>query len=336
MVYIGGSFAVRATVQDRYGNARTDAASLRVASGPATLTGATVTGTAFGRAVVVARMGSVEDTTQLSIMPQGTIAAYTAMLHTGHELAIYTFNLDGSNLRKLTSTVVGGGYWGEMPSTWSADGTRLFFHDNNSDHTKQLYVYDFTTSSRRRLVEPAGQLPNESWPRRSIDGQWVYYTGGSYSEASIHRVRTDGTGRTRVGAGRDASLSPDGTRMAYISGTSLVISTLATGHTVTVPGVAATPRWSPSGNEIAYLGVTESYWPVGELRAVKPDGTGVRAVGTSGTIYRAHFDYSPDGKYLIASTRMGVPMVIDVATGAEIPVTLPQLDHGLLAPSWKP
>jgi Tol biopolymer transport system component len=124
--------------------------------------------------------------------------------------------------------------------------------------------------------------------------------------------------------------------MAYVSGTSLVISSLATGATVTVPGVAATPRWSPTGDEIAFLGVTESYWPVGELRAVRPDGTGLRGLTATGSIYRAQFDYSPDGKYLIAAARTGVLTVIDVATGQEIPVSLPKLDHGLLSPSWKP
>lgn len=335
-LYAGRSFQVRATVQDRHGNARTDAPALRVASGPATVSGATVAGTAFGRAVVVAQVGGMADTTLVSIVPEGTIAAYTAMQHTGHELAIYTFGLDGSNLRKVTSTVVGGGYWGEMPAVWSADGTRLFFHDNNYNHTRQLYVYDFATSSRRRLIEPAGQLEHESWPRRSPDGQWIYFTGGTWNEAGIHRVRTDGTGRARVGDGKEAVLSPDGTRLAYIHGTSLMVKTLATGETVTIPGQSASPRWSPSGDEIAYLGVTESYWPIGELRAVKPDGTGLRSLSASGTIYRAHFDYSPDGRYLVASTRNAVLTVIDAATGAEVPVPLRQLDHGLLAPSWKP
>lgn len=139
-------------------------------------------------------------------------------------------------------------------------------------------------------------------------------------------------GRTRVAAGRDAAISPDGTRMAYIiNDSTLVISTLATGATVTIPGAAASPRWSPAGDEIAYLGVTESYWPVGELRAVRPDGTGPRSLTASGTIYRAYFDYSPDG--IIASSRNAVPTVAEIATGREVLVSLPQLDHGLLAPS---
>ena len=337
MLYAGRNFALRATVQDRYGNARPEAPALRVASGPVTVGGTSVAAVSFGRAVVVAQLGSLADTTRVSVVPQGTIAAYTAMQHTGHELAIYTFGLDGSNLRKLTSSVVGGGYWGEMPSAWSTDGTRLFFHDNNYNHTKQLYVYDLAANTRRRLIEPAGQLESESWPGRSFDGQWVYFTGGVWNEASIHRVRTDGSARERVGDGRDAALSPDGTRLAYVvNGSTLVIRTLATGAMVTVPGAAAAPRWSPTGEEIAYLGVTESYFPVGELRAVKPDGTGSRPLTASGAIYHARFDFSPDGRYVVASTRAAVPTVIEVATGIEVPITLPRLDHGLLAPSWKP
>lgn len=336
MLSSGKSFSVGAAVVDRHGNARDGGVALRVASGPVSLAGSTVTGSGFGRAMVVAQEGSFADTTMVSVVPQGTIAAYTAMRHTGHELAIYRFDLDGSNFSKVTSSVMANGYWGEMPSEWSADGTKLFFHDNNPSHTKQLYVYDFGTSTRRRLIEPGLQLESESWPRVSHDGQWVYFTGGGYGEATIHRVRADGTGRERVRAGRDASLSPDGTRLAYISGTSLMITTLATGQSVTVPGTAASPRWSPQGNELAYINVTESYFSNGELRAVKPDGTGNRALTASGTAYRAHFDYSPDGKYIIAATGDAVLTVIDVATGAELPLSLRRVDHGFFAPTWKP
>jgi Tol biopolymer transport system component len=336
MLATGRSLSVSAMVVDRYGNARDGGVALRVASGPVSLAGSTVTASGFGRAMVVAQEGSFADTTMVSVVPQGTIAAYTAMQHTGHELAIYRFDLDGSNFSKVTSSVMANGYWGEMPSEWSADGTKLFFHDNNPNHTKQLYVYDFGTSTRRRLIEPGLQLESESWPRVSHDGQWVYFTGGGYGEATIHRVRADGTGRERVRSGRDASLSPDGTRLAYISGTGLTITTLSTGQSVTVPGAAASPRWTPQGNEVAYISVTETFFSNGELRAVKPDGTGNRALTANGTLYRAHFDFSPDGKYIIAATANAVLTVIDVATGAELPISLRRVDHGFLAPTWKP
>lgn len=336
MLSIGRSATIRVSVQDRHGNPRTEAPALRVASGPANLAGTTVTGAGFGRAMVVADLGSFADTTMISVVPQGTIAAYTAMRHTGHELALYRFDLDGSNFSKVTPSVMNNGYWGDMPSTWSADGTKLFFHDNNANHTKQLYVYDFATNSRRRLIEPAMQLAHEATPRRSSDGQWVYFTGGLYNEATIHRVRTDGTGRERVRAGRDPSLSPDGTRLAHVSGSSLVVTTLATGQSVTIAGSAASPQWSPQGNEIAYVSVTDSYYANGPLRAVKADGTGNRALTASGTLYRAGFDYSPDGKYIIASSDNAVLTVIETATGVELPISLRRLDHGLWAPSWKP
>jgi hypothetical protein len=341
ILYVGRSYAVRATAQDRHGNPRTDAPALHVASGPATVGGTTVAASAFGRAVIVVQLGSAADTIGVRVVPQGTISAYTAMRVYSDELAIYTFDLDGSNLRKLTSTVVNRGYYGEMPSVWSVDGTRLFFHDNHYSHTKQLYVYDFATNTRQRLIDPAGQLEHESWPVRSFDGQWVYFTGGVWpDDAFIYRVRTDGSGRERVGNGRDAALSPDGTRLAYvISGmdsSTLVIRTLSTGARITIPGDAVSPRWSPSGEEIAYLSVTENYIPAGALRVVKPDGTGDRPLVASGAVYRAPFDYSPDGKYIIAATRAAVPTVIEVATGREVPVSLPGLSHGLLAPSWKP
>ena len=54
------------------------------------------------------------------------------------------------------------------------------------------------------------------------------------------------------------------------------------------------------------------------------------------TRFQGYFDYSPDGRYIIAVTQPGVLTVVDLATGEEIPVRLPQLGHGLLAPAWKP
>lgn len=344
-ILAGRSFNLRGSVVDRHGNARADAVTYRVSSGPLSLiSGSTaVSASAVGRGAVIAQAQGLSDTTHVSVVPEGTIAAYTLMEHTGHQLAIYTLNLDGSELTKLIPTTVGGGYWGEMPSTWTAGGKQLVYHDNNLNHTKQLYVYDFETRTKRRFLAPSEQLPSESWPRRSHDGQWVYFTGGDYGSSTIYRARADGTGREQVvpsGSGTTAAPAPDGLRVAYVSaqgsGNVLQVKNLQTGAVSSLGVSAATPRWAPSGEEIAYVAVTDSYAPAGELRAIKPDGTGSRPLTRNGTPFRGHFDYSPDGKYIIAATRQGVLTVIDLATGEEIPVRLPSLDHGLLAPAWKP
>ena len=335
MVFIGGHFTPRVVVGDRHGNPRPEAAVLRVASGPVTGAGSTVTGAAFGRAMLVAELDGMTDTTWVSVMPHGSLAAYTRRIYTSDEMAIYMVDLDGSDLRRLATTVATTGIVGGMPPAWNADGSRLFFHDNRVQ-TKQLYVQDLGSGARQRLIEPEGQLENESWPRVSPDGEWVYFTGGAYDEAVIHRVRTDGTGRERVREGHDAAVSPDGARIAYILGGSLRITTLATGATVTVPGTALSPRWRPTGDEVVYLKPSESHFPQGELRAVNADGSGGRGLVPSGNRYEPHFDFSPDGKYIIASGPIGTLVVIEYASGAEAPMRLPALNHGLLAPAWKP
>ena len=341
-LFVGRSFTLRGSVVDRHGNARADAVTYRVSSGPLAVNSGTrtVSASAVGRGTLIAQAQGLSDTTYVSVVPEGTIAAYTLMEHTGHQLAIYTLRLDGSELKKVIPTIVGGGYFGEMPSTWTVDGKQLVYHDNNSNHTKQLYVYDFTTGARRRFLAPTAQLPSEAWPHRSHDGQWVYFTGGDYGAATTYRARVDGTGREQILHGAMAAPAPDGTRIAYanasVSGSVLHVRNLQTGATSSLGVTAATPRWAPSGEEIAYIALTDTYALAGELRAIKPDGTGSRALTRSATPYRGPFDYSPDGKYIIAATRQGVLTVIDLATGEEIPVRLPSLGHGLLAPAWKP
>ena len=68
---------------------------------------------------------------------------------------------------------------------------------------------------------------------------------------------------------------------------------------------------------------------------MRPDGSGERAV-TAGTGYVGRLDWSPDGKYLVAANNGGSLVVIDVATGEELPVRLSAGGQSFLSPSWKP
>ncbi|HEU0079095.1 MAG TPA: hypothetical protein VFQ76_15690, partial [Longimicrobiaceae bacterium] len=125
-VLAGGSFVLAASARDRHGNAReAQGAALRVISGPATLSGSTVSGTAVGRAAVVAELAGASDTTYVSVVPAGTIAAYTAAALSSQKATLYTLRLDGSSLTPRVTTGAGEGYNATMGSAWSADGTRL-------------------------------------------------------------------------------------------------------------------------------------------------------------------------------------------------------------------
>jgi hypothetical protein len=335
-VFVGASLSFRGGAVDRHGNTRSDALTYTLSSDRATMSGGTLSASAVGRLRVTARLGNFSDTAGVSIVPRGTITAYTAMQHTGHQLAVFVFDLDGGNFRKLVPSVISGGYFGEMPPVWSSDARTIFYHDNKFDHTRALWVVDVTTGSSRRLATPPNQLAHEAWPNRSRDGQWVYYNGADYGGATLFRIRPDGTGREQVSPASvrqlHPSLSPDGARVAASNGGALEVMDIATKQITPLGVTGFAPAWSPVDDRIAYVAAVSGG---GAIHVVGADGSGARAV-TSGTSYSGRLDWSSDGKYLVAAAAGGRITVIDVATGEEMPVRITSVDHGFLSPSWKP
>lgn len=352
VVLAGGSFALRAGARDRHGNLRdAQGVAFRVASGPVTVGGSTVQGTGVGRAAVVAELAGTSDTTWVSVVPDATIAAYTAVMISNQTSSIYTLRLDGSNVVKLATTGAGDGYGATMGSAWSADGARLYYHDSNTDHTRSLFVLELATGASRRLLPEADRMLEEGWPR--FAGGWVYFEGGSFDDRQlgttrdplVYRVRPDGTGKEqvipwdRIGTARQGVPSPDGSRVAFIGSfftpMPLHVLDVASGEVRSLGVAALSPRWHPGG-EILYVARGDGIDGAGQIRAIRPDGTGDRAVTQPGTKFAAHFDLSPDGAYLIASTDQGVLTLVQAATGVEMPIRTPSITQGLMAPSWRP
>lgn len=352
-LYVGRSLELRAALTDRAGNPRTDAVAYSVASGPVTLSGGkTLTTTGVGRGVVVARVGALTDTSYVSVLPEGTIAGFSP------DMDLYTINLDGTGMRLLTTASAGRGYFGEMPAAWSADGTSLVFHDSRSDHNRLLYSVDAATATKTRLITGTTGLMSEAWPQRSRDGEWIYFNGvgnwqGAYVGNQVFRVRSNGTGLERVNLGGTftmsayASPSPDGTRLAFLTNRDFTVGgihvlDMATGQSTALNIPAATPRWSPNGDLIAYVALHNGFGYLdhsrmsgyGELWVVRPDGTGARRVTKTSSNFLPGLDWSPDGKYLIGTGQQGAAVtVVEVATGEEIRIPLP---YPLRAPTWRP
>lgn len=344
-VRVGGSSTLRVSARDRHGNPReAQGVNFRVVSGPVTIAGGTVSGTAVGRAKVVAQMGGSFDTTQVSVVPQGTIAAYTAVALSNQKATLYTMGLDGSSLVPRVTTGAFQGYNATMGSAWSTDGTLLYYHDSNTDHTRSLYVMDLASGATRRLLPAADRMAEEAWPR--FANGWVYFEGGLATDPLLYRARPDGTGKQQVtpwegiGTARHGAPSPDGSLVAFVGsyGTPkpLYVLNVATGAMRSLGVIGQSPRWRADGSEIFYVASADLVYASGQLRAIRPDGTGDRPVTQSATRFGAHFDFSPDGAYLIAATDQGVLTLIDVATGVELPIPTPAITQRVMAPSWKP
>ncbi|HEU4455300.1 MAG TPA: hypothetical protein VFR81_19705 [Longimicrobium sp.] len=352
-VVVGGSFPLTVSARDRHGNAaEAQGVTFRVASGPAAVAGGTVSGTAVGRAAVVAELGGASDTTWVSVVPDATIAAYTAVSLSNQKATLYTLRLDGSSLTPRVTTGTSEGYNATMGSAWSADGTRLFYHDSNNDHTRSMYVLELATGATRRLLPAGDRMLEEAWPR--FAGGWVYFEGGSFNDPQfgtvndplVYRARPDGTGKEQVtrwegiGTARHGVPSPDGARVAFVGSYArpmpLHVLDVATGEVRSLGVTALSPRWRPDGGEIFYVASGDVIYGSGQIRAIRPDGTGDRAVTQPGTRFGAHFDLSPDGKYLIAGTDQLVLTLVQLDTGLELPIPTPSLTQRLMAPSWKP
>lgn len=329
VVYNSRSFALRPTVLDRYGNARPDPVSFVADSASASVSpGGTVTTQALGRARVRVSDGAGHaDTTWVSVIPTGTIAATSA---TGIVIA----DLDGSNRRNVPGVTVAA--WVD----WNPAGDTLVFA--TTDYDSRLFVTN-TTGPPRRLITDSTGLSSEWRPQYSRDGQWIYFSAaGNGRYQALWRVRPDGSSPEFIGpvsGDNDGHVAPssDGSRVAYVSNSccypdlGLFVLHVASGVADSLVARAVTPRWSPGDSLIGFIsaGAIVS----GGVLVVRPDGQGLRPITPLGANYSQGLDWSPAGDWVIARGPSGRLDLIRVAD--HLVLTLPYFTD-LDRPAWRP
>jgi len=323
VVYRSRSFTLRVSVRDRHGNPRPDPVTFNADSASASVSAAgTVTSEEWGRARV--RIGDAAghaDTTWVSVIPQGTIAAKT-------DYGIVIVDLDGSNRRTVPG--VTAVTWVD----WNLTGDTLLFAAPDDD--SWLYVTN-TTGPPRRLITASTGLVSELWPQYSGDGQWIYFSGRTADQhQAIWRVRSDGSSPALIayasaGLDFDAAPSSDGSRVAFASDRCCYpFSGLYLLHTQTgvvdslAPGVVS-PRWSPGDSLIAFVS--------GGVFVIRPDGQGLRRITPVGGGYWRGVDWSPTGEWIIARDTIDQLVLIRLADG--LIITLPYFTD-LDRPAWRP
>jgi Tol biopolymer transport system component len=175
---------------------------------------------------------------------------------------IFTVGVDGSNLRRLTTS--GGG---KASYSWSPDGQRIVFRwdptgiDWNRSDIAIVRVADLTVTT----------LAHDAWsPAWSPNGDWIAYCAASNAApdgSGLYLIRPDGSDNHQILAG-DAQYpawSPDDSRLAFMSlgdppGTSsaaydLYVVDVGGGNVRRLTNLAGEdgwPAWSHDGTRIAY------------------------------------------------------------------------------------
>ena len=151
------------------------------------------------------------------------------------------------------------------------------------------------------------------------------------SSGTISSVSTAGAATTLV-AGTDASISPDGSKLAYVDGSGLELKCIASPSctTTTISASGSSPTWSPDGGYVAFVSggllkkaVIASNGTVGAITTVAASETNVSDPA-----------WSPDGTEIaFVRASAGEIWEVNVSTGVEKQFTSGSSDA---SPAWRP
>ncbi len=342
-LYVGGTVTFRSYITDAYTNPLKVVPTYQYQSlSPALSISAPgkATGAAIGRGSVAVTALGFTDTVWASVVPNGRLAGqYVGEGYTAGPIIVT--NLDGSGVDSIPGSLPG------RTLDWSAvSGTFL------QDGSGQAFILATDMSGHTRHVAADPLMRSEYYPRFSYDGSYIYFAGNDSLTTcyGVWRIHPDGTGLEHVVAdtsdcGRYAywngplptyasSPSPDGTRLVYVGGTgipyvggTLRVRTLATGADTSLGVVGDVPRWSPTGEWIAYDSL-------GSLMLIHPDGTGHRALLSDSEFeFSPAIAWSPDGQWLVYRFILRRLTLMQVATGLKLPLAY---TIGWSNPTWQP
>jgi TolB protein len=170
---------------------------------------------------------------------------------------IYLVNRDGSELRRLTFNNIF-----ERAARWSPDGARIAFTgfvNGNGD----IYTMNADGSGLTRLTTDSARDDDPAW---TDNGKRIVYDRGlsdNCSPCTLRIIDADGTHDRTLDVGPGNSINPDvhGDRIAFANNRTGMFAI----YTASVDGGRARqltdgslgwdsqPRWSPDGNDIAFL-----------------------------------------------------------------------------------
>jgi Tol biopolymer transport system component len=218
--------------------------------------------------------------------PDGTKLAFDA--HRGVDVQeIYTMNADGSAPRRLTFDSGGGNRVYNVAPAWSPDGKLIaWLKQTGPSSARDVWVMNSDGTGQRRLTNDGGSKSTLKWSPDS--SRLGYSQSTSSSEVRVLDVAT-GTARSLTQPGTwelSPAWSPDGTKIALVSGGRLVVADADGTGRRQLPTTTQTgsPAWSPDGEHIAFVGTRlfpeqgTRYGPltIADVYVIRADGTGER------------------------------------------------------------
>ena len=187
---------------------------------------------------------------------------------------------DGANHRFITN-----GQSTALTPRYSPDYSKIAYVSYLNGYAR-IFVYDIGSGRQTLITE--SQNPTFA-PRWSPDGRWILYSMAVAGNTDIYRIGSGGGGSPQKltdapGIDVGGSYSPDGTRVVFESdrsGSQQVYVMNADGSNQRrisfFGGRAATPEWSPRGDQIAFTHIA------GDLRiaVMTPSGGGMRHLTSS-------------------------------------------------------
>jgi TolB protein len=145
----------------------------------------------------------------------------------------------------------------------------------------RIYIIDPVTRAQRLLLQSRNPL---FAPRWSPDGKWVLYSMATGGNTDIYKISANGSGTPvkltdSPGIDIGGSFSPDGSKIVFESDRSgsqqvYVMNADGTGQNRIsfFGGRAATPEWSPRGDQIAFTHIVGNF----RIAVMTPTGSELR------------------------------------------------------------